>query len=134
MFVDVIFVCDKVFEMVIDDLFVKIIIVIEKLYVYVYEWYEGGWVMVVNKVVVLYEKLWDMICDWRRLELLFWLWLLDVEVKKMYDVVKVFWFDVYNDVIFKLCVFFEEGLFKEYVVEFLEIFLMYFIGDCCIVG
>ncbi|KAK4668735.1 AAA ATPase midasin [Podospora pseudoanserina] len=131
---DVILACDKVLEMAIDDPLAKIITAIEKLHAHVYEWHEGGWATAANKAVALYEKLRDTICDWRRLELSSWSRLLDVEVKKTHDAAKAFWFDAYNDVILKSCVFLEEGLLKEYAVELLETLSTYFTGDRCTVG
>ncbi|KAK4202656.1 putative midasin [Triangularia verruculosa] len=131
---DVILACDKVLEMAIDDPLAKIITAIEKLHAHVYEWHEGGWATAANKAVALYEKLRDTICDWRRLELSSWSRLLDVEVKRFHDEAKAFWFDAYNDVILKSCVFLEEGLLKEYAVELLETLSKYFTGDRCTVG
>ncbi|KAK0748752.1 hypothetical protein B0T21DRAFT_279432 [Apiosordaria backusii] len=131
---DVILACDRVLEMGIDDPLAKIITGIERLHVHVYEWHEGGWATAVNKAVALYDKLRDTICDWRRLELSSWSRLLDVEVKNHHAEAKGFWFDAYNDVILKSCVFLEEGLLKEYAVELLETLGSYFTGNRCTVG
>ncbi|EAQ89112.1 hypothetical protein CHGG_05731 [Chaetomium globosum CBS 148.51] len=126
---DVVMACDKVLEMAIDDPLAGIITAIERLYAHVYEWHEGGWASKVHKATVLYEKLRDTICDWRRLELSSWSRLLDTEVKKSYEDAKSWWFIAYGAVILEPCSILQRGLdLKDHTVKLLSILESYFAG------
>ena len=126
---DVVMACDKVLEMAIDDPLAKTITAIEQLHAHVYEWHEGGWATKAHKATVLYEKLRDTICDWRRLELSSWSRLLDAEVKKTYDDAKSWWFIAYGAVILEPCSILQQGLdLKGHAVKLLSILESYFTG------
>ena len=127
---DVIAACDKVLEMAIDDPLAKLITAIEYLHAHVYEWHEGGWATKAHKATVLYEKLRDTICDWRRLELSSWSRLLDAEVKKNYDDAKSWWFIAYGSVILEPCSILQQGLdLKHHAVQLLSTLESYFTGS-----
>jgi midasin len=127
---DVVMSCDKVLELAIDDPLAKIITAIEHLHAHVYEWHEGGWATKAHKATVLYEKLRDTICDWRRLELSSWSRLLDAEVKKNYDDAKSWWFIAYGSVILEPCSILQQGLdLKGHAVKLLSILESYFTGS-----
>ncbi|KAL0473808.1 midasin [Neurospora intermedia] len=124
---DVIIACDKVLDMSIDDPLAAIISPMEKLYAHVYEWHEGGWATKAHKATVLYEKLRDTICDWRRLELSSWSRLLDAEAKKCHDDAKSWWFIAYGAVILQPCSWLQEGKdLHAYAVELLGALESYF--------
>jgi midasin len=126
---DVVMACDKVLEMAIDDPLASIITAIERLHAHVYEWHEGGWASKVHKATVLYEKLRDTICDWRRLELSSWSRLLDAEVKKSYEDAKSWWFIAYGAVILEPCSILQQGLdLKDHAVKLLSTLDSYFTG------
>ncbi|KAK4193558.1 putative midasin [Podospora australis] len=124
---DVIMACDKVLEMAIDDPLAKLITAIERLHAHVYEWHEGGWATNANKATVLYQKLRDTICDWRRLELASWSRLLDMETKKAHDDAKSWWFIAYGAVILEPCSILQQGLdLKAHAVNLLKVLDSYF--------
>lgn len=124
---DVVMACDKVLDMSIDDPLAAIITPMEKLYAHVYEWHEGGWATKAHKATVLYEKLRDIICDWRRLELSSWSRLLDAEAKKCHDDAKSWWFIAYGAVILQPCSWLQEGKdLYQYAVELLGALESYF--------
>jgi midasin len=126
---DVVMACDKTLEMAIDDPLASLITAIERLYAHVYEWHEGGWASKVHKATVLYEKLRDTICDWRRLELSSWSRMLDTEVKKSYEDAKSWWFIAYGAVILEPCSILQQGLdLKDHTVKLLSILESYFAG------
>jgi len=127
---DVVQACDKILlDMAIDDPLARVITAIERLYAHVYEWHEGGWATREHKAIPLYEKLRDIICHWRRLELSSWSRLLDDEIKKHYEDAKSWWFIAYGAVILKPCAILQQGLdLKEHTVELLGILESYFTG------
>ncbi|KAL1843801.1 hypothetical protein VTJ49DRAFT_7511 [Mycothermus thermophilus] len=124
---DVVLTCDRVLEMAIDDPLARLLPAIERLYAHVYEWHEGGWATKAHKATVLYEKLRDTICDWRRLELSSWSRLLDAEMKKQHEAAKSWWFIAYGAVIAEPCAILQQGLdLKAHAVNLLGILESYF--------
>ncbi|KAK3301992.1 uncharacterized protein B0T15DRAFT_561457 [Chaetomium strumarium] len=126
---DVVLACDRVLDMAIDDPLAKLITAVERLHAHVYEWHEGGWATSAHKATVLYEKLRDTICDWRRLELGSWSRLLDAEAKQHYDNARSWWFIAYGAVILEPCAILQQGLnLKDHAVKLLGILESYFTG------
>ncbi|KAK3943064.1 hypothetical protein QBC46DRAFT_282877 [Diplogelasinospora grovesii] len=124
---DVIAACDKVLALNIDEPLAKVIIAIEHLHAFVYEWHEGGWASRTQKATTLYEKLRDTICDWRRLELTSWSQLLDGEAKRCHDDAKSWWFIAYGAVLLEPCQRLQNGEdVQKYAVAVLEILQGYF--------
>ncbi|KAK3374940.1 hypothetical protein B0H63DRAFT_549328, partial [Podospora didyma] len=126
---DVITACDKVLDMSIDDPLAMVMTTLEFLHSFVYEWHEGGWATKANKATVLYDKLRDTICDWRRLELSSWSRLFDMEAKKYHDDAKSWWFIAYGAVILEPCARLRQGDdLSEYAVKLLATLETYFTG------
>jgi len=124
---DVVLACEKVLEMSIDNPLASLLPCVERLHSFMYEWHEGGWATKVHKATVLYERLRDTICDWRRLELSSWSRLLDTELKKCHDAAKSWWFIAYGAVILEPCSILQRGLdLKDHAVKLLGILESYF--------
>ncbi|KAK3322472.1 hypothetical protein B0H66DRAFT_590209 [Apodospora peruviana] len=124
---DVVTSCNKLLEMSIDDPLASIITGVEHLYANVYEWQEGGWATKAHKATVLFDKLRDIICEWRRLELSSWSRLLEMEAKKNHDDAKSWWFIAYGSVILEPYQRLEQGEdLKAYAVQLLGILENYF--------
>ncbi|KAB5558727.1 hypothetical protein GE09DRAFT_1203577 [Coniochaeta sp. 2T2.1] len=125
---DVITACDKLFDMRVDEPLAKLIMGVEYLYAFMYEWQEGGWATKENKATALYEKLTNTIIDWRRLELASWARLFDMEEEKCRHDAKSWWFIAYGAIIFEPCSRLQQGQksLEDYAVEVLEILGTYF--------
>ncbi|KAK3332440.1 hypothetical protein B0T19DRAFT_415687 [Cercophora scortea] len=124
---DVVMACGKVLEMSINDPLAALIAPVERLHSFVYEWQEGGWAAQVHKATILYDRLRDTICDWRRLELSSWSRLLEMEAKKCHDAAKSWWFIAYASVILEPCERLRLGEdLKDYSVSLLGTLEKYF--------
>ncbi|KAK0709105.1 hypothetical protein B0T26DRAFT_720443 [Lasiosphaeria miniovina] len=121
--------CDHVLDMAIDDPLAMVMVSVERLHSFVYEWHEGGWATRANKATVLYERLRDTICDWRRLELSSWSCLFDMEARKNHDEAKSWWFIAYGAVILEPFARLQAGEdLNDHAVKLLAILESYFTG------
>ena len=91
---DVISCCDKLLQFSISDSLAKIITQVEKLHSFINEWqtvasreYSAG---------ELFQRVTDLLIRWRRLELLSWSHLLDVEEVKVREEAQSWWFVLYE--------------------------------------
>ncbi|ORY69584.1 uncharacterized protein BCR38DRAFT_480765 [Pseudomassariella vexata] len=96
---DVIVACDNVLELSHSEPLARIIMRLERLHGFVYEWQFGGWASKVHQVLPLYNQLTDMLVGWRRVELSTWANLFDVEARKCEDDAKSWWFVAYQAII-----------------------------------
>ncbi|KAI0138548.1 midasin [Hypoxylon sp. NC0597] len=96
---DVVSSCDKVLQLGHSDPLAKMILKVEQLHAFVYEWQFGGWASKTYGVLPLYNRLTDLLVGWRRLELSTWGKLFDMEVKKSEEDASSWWFIAYQAII-----------------------------------
>ncbi|KAI1304313.1 hypothetical protein F5Y03DRAFT_175160 [Xylaria venustula] len=96
---DVVSACDTIFELGHADSLAQLIPRVEHLHAFVYEWQFGGWASKIHGVLLLYNRLTDMLVSWRRLELSTWNRLFDMEVTKCNDDADSWWFIAYQAII-----------------------------------
>lgn len=119
--------CDHILELSHTDPLAKIIVRVEKLHAFVYEWQFGGWASHVHGALALYNKLTELIVSWRRLELGTWAKLFDQEVHKCHTDAKSWWFVAYHAVIAIPMSKLEMGQnLKDYTIQLMNDLEMFF--------
>ncbi|KAI1781436.1 midasin [Hypoxylon cercidicola] len=96
---DVVTTCDKILQLGHSDPLAQTIPTVEKLHAFVYEWQFGGWASKIYGAVPVYNRLTDLLVNWRRLELSTWGKLFGMEVKKSEEDASSWWFIAYQAII-----------------------------------
>ncbi|RDA90373.1 hypothetical protein CP533_5634 [Ophiocordyceps camponoti-saundersi (nom. inval.)] len=96
---DVVESCERLLDQVHMEPLAKLIPKVEQLHAVVYEWQFGGWASKVYAVLPLHDALTDTIIRWRRLELMTWAKLFDMEEEKCRKDAYSWWFMAYQVVL-----------------------------------
>ncbi|RCI15357.1 hypothetical protein L249_6503 [Ophiocordyceps polyrhachis-furcata BCC 54312] len=96
---DVLESCDRLLDQVHAEPLAKLIPIVEQLHAVVYEWQFGGWASKAYAVLPLHDALTETIIRWRRLELMTWAKLFDMEEEKCRKDAYSWWFMAYQVVV-----------------------------------
>ncbi|RDA83003.1 hypothetical protein CP532_4393 [Ophiocordyceps camponoti-leonardi (nom. inval.)] len=96
---DVVESCDRLLGQIHSEPLAKLIPNVEHLHAAVYEWQFGGWASKVYAVLPFHDALTDTIIRWRRIELMTWAKLLDMEEEKCRKDAYSWWFMAYQVVV-----------------------------------
>ncbi|KAF4625784.1 hypothetical protein G7Y89_g12380 [Cudoniella acicularis] len=96
---DVIVSCRELLQFRHTEPLAKIIMKVEKVHNFLYEWQFGGWASRANSALNHYDNLTTTIVNWRRLELSTWAKLFEMESKNCEDDARSWWFVAYQVIV-----------------------------------